>query len=323
MLVEAYFEDAEAGRHRPNARPKRNSTLAMERAYFARLIAPKFGRLPVAELGRHELQRFLDEVGKSTKGGARHCRNIIRQAYNYGIRHEIVERNPAQLTSLPAEPSRERVLSDEEVRRIWAAADKPGLIAGLHLAPGTGLAIQLAMTTLQRAEEVCGLHAREIDMAARLWTIPGTRTKNYHTHVVPLSSLALSILERAGALAGSDGYVFPSPLRKGPITRHAFSRAMSRVVKASGIADARLHDFRRTGSTKITGEKIRIPRFVVSRVLNQLGDTGGAAIVTAVYDRNEYLFEKRRALEAWASALAEVLTSNRSPQQVPPSSSHQ
>ena len=132
-----------------------------------------------------------------------------------------------------------------------------------------------------------------------------------------------AVEQRAGALAGSDGYVFPSPLRKGPITRHAFSRAMSRVVKASGIADARLHDFRRTGSTKITGEKIRIPRFVVSRVLNQLGDTGGAAIVTAVYDRNEYLFEKRRALEAWASALAEVLTSNRSPQQVPPSSSHQ
>lgn len=60
------------------------------------------------------------------------------------------------------------------------------------------------------------------------------------------------------------------------------------------------------GSTHIIGERVRMPRVVVSRVLNQMGDTGGAAAVTAVYDRNEYLHEKRQALTAWVNLLAEI-----------------
>ena len=80
------------------------------------------------------------------------------------------------------------------------------------------------------------------------------------------------------------------------MTRHALSRAAKRLTTALQIEDATPHDFRRTGSTHITSEGIGIPRFIVSRVLNQTSDTGGAAAVTGVYDRNEYLPEKRRAL---------------------------
>ena len=85
---------------------------------------------------------------------------------------------------------------------------------------------------------------------------------------------------------------------------------MSRLTSVLEIEDARLHGFRRTGSTNITGERIRLPRFVVSRVLNQMGDRGGAAAVTAVYDPNEYLHEKRQALTAWVKVLAEVVEPN-------------
>jgi hypothetical protein len=49
-------------------------------------------------------------------------------------------------------------------------------------------------------------------------------------------------------------------------------------------------------------------RFIVSRVLNHVSDTGGAAPVTAVYDRNEYLAEKRQALARWAARLEEIVT---------------
>jgi len=48
-------------------------------------------------------------------------------------------------------------------------------------------------------------------------------------------------------------------------------------------------------------------RFTVSKVLNHASDTGGAAAVTGVYDQNEYLGEKRRALDAWALRLLEVV----------------
>ena len=71
---------------------------------------------------------------------------------------------------------------------------------------------------------------------------------------------------------------------------------MKRMTNVLKIPDATAHDFRRTGSTNITSERIGIPRFIVSRVLNQISDTGGAAAVTG--NRNEYLPEKRRALGA-------------------------
>ncbi len=292
-LIDAYFEDAERGRHRMNARPKRASTIEMERAYFERLIRPRFGKVLVADLGRHDLQVFFDDVGGKAPSAARQCRNVIRQAFNYGVRREVVAANPAQLSELPVAGSRDRVLSDAELRLIWAATFDPRDGEGVALSAGMGRAIRFAMVTLQRGGEVCGLEAQEVDRQARLWTIPGGRTKNHRTHVVPLSPLALDVLHEAFGTQSWTGYAFPSPRREGPITRRAFSRATNRVTKAVGVGDATPHDFRRTGSTAITGERIGVPRFVVSRILNQMSDTGGAAAVTGVYDRNEYLTEGR------------------------------
>lgn len=319
-LLESYFEDAARGRHKPNARPKRLSTLTMEKEYYERLIGPRFGSLPVIDLTRHDVQSFLDEISETAPASARHCRNIIRQAYNYGIRREVVWTNPAQLTDLLRSQSRERVLTDDELRAIWKGATQPKTIGGLQMSELMGLAMCLALITLQRGSEVCEVHARELDRDARLWTIPGTRTKNHHTHAVPLSEFAIKFLDEAFALAAMKkpdsqiqsagewkGYAFPSPRTPNAITRRAFSRAMKRLTRALEISDATPHDFRRTGSTNITGERIGIPRFIVSRILNQLSDTGGAATVTAVYDRNEYLPEKRRALEAWSTLLKEII----------------
>ena len=307
-LIEAYFADATRGRHKPNGRPKRTSTLAMERSYFERLVKPRFGKLPISELSRFEVQRFLDEVGEGSPSAARQCRNLIRQTFNYALRRDAVAKNPAQFAETPRSLSRDRVLSDEELRKIWHGAMNPAHIENLAMSRSTGLAICLAMVTLQRGGEVCGLHERELNRAAKLWTIPGERTKNYRTHVVPLSDLAVDLVDQAFAITGNQkGFAFPSPHKNRPMTRHALSRAAKRLTTALQIEDATPHDFRRTGSTHITSEGIGIPRFIVSRVLNQTSDTGGAAAVTGVYDRNEYLPEKRRALEAWSARLSELV----------------
>ena len=313
-LVEAYFEDAATGRHRPNARAKRPGSMKLERYFYVRFVRPRFGALPVEDLTRHDVQRFLDEIGRDAPANARHSRNVIRQAFNYGIRREIVVKNPAQFSDLPAAGSRERVLSDDELRAIWSTTGDPATFPGL---PGTALALRFALVTLQRGGEVVGLHASEIDRQGRLWTIPGARTKNHRIHVVPLSDAALAILADAfTANGGSErdwsGFAFPSPRPRSPapqpMTRSAFTRAMARLRAEAGLTDATPHDFRRTGSTNITGERIGMSRFIVSQVLNQISDTGGAAAVTRVYDRNAYLAEKRKALDAWAALLAEIVS---------------
>ncbi len=317
-LIEDYLADAARGKHRPNARPKRAGTMALDRYYFDRFIGPRLGKIGIEELTRSQVQRFLDDVGEGAPSTARHCRAVIRQAYNYAIRREVAKANPAQLTSLPRPKERERVLSDAELQAIWHGA------GDLMLADAaTGCAIRLAMLTLQRGGEVVGIHEREIDRSSRTWTIPGERTKNHRTHVVPLSDAALEVLDAAFARANGaksaktpdgerfrpSGYAFPA--RRGAkgasMTRAALSKSLKRLTDRLKITDATPHDFRRTGATNLTGERIGLPRFIVSRVLNQLSDTGGAATVTGVYDRNEYLADKRRALEGWAAVLAEIV----------------
>ena len=57
-MIEAYLSDAEKGRHRPNGRPKRPGTMALDRYYFERHIKPKFGNTAIAELTRSQVQRF-------------------------------------------------------------------------------------------------------------------------------------------------------------------------------------------------------------------------------------------------------------------------
>ena len=92
---------------------------------------------------------------------------------------------------------------------------------------------------------------------------------------------------------------------------HAISVPYSRLeltIPATGVENARLHDLRRTGATHLTGEGLSVSRFLVSQVLNHISDTGGSSAVTAIYDRNAYLAQKRRALDAWAGQITGIVS---------------
>jgi integrase len=161
---------------------------------------------------------------------------------------------------------------------------------------------------------VAGLHTQEIDFDKALWTIPGSRTKNKRTHIVPLPDLALSLIREAIALCPHEtdqpyeGYLFPSPRKPGlPVEPHALTRAFGRLTEATSVENARLHDLRRTGATHLTGESLSVSRFIVSQVLNHISDTGGSSAVTAVYDRKAYQAQKRNALDAWATLLSHIV----------------
>ncbi|UPT64785.1 MAG: hypothetical protein M0D54_09960 [Hyphomonadaceae bacterium JAD_PAG50586_4] len=78
---------------------------------------------------------------------------------------------------------------------------------------------------------------------------------------------------------------------------------MSRVCEGLSIAHASPHDLRRTGRTMLTSERVGVSYEVAERVIAHL--VGSA--VSRVYDRNEYLREKRAALDAWANELAMIV----------------
>lgn len=323
-LAAAYLSAAERGLHGGRGRPKRASTLAMERTRFNVHIAPRFGVRRFKEIGRADVRGFMRELATERGLAPDTIASIGRTLsaiFAFAMHEERLEANPTLgLTRPLALRSRDRLFSEQAIRALWRALEA---VPALPLArppqkpearqraargkadPSTALAIRFALLTLARRAEVAGARWDEIDAGARLWTVPATRFKGGRAHVVPLSTAAMAILTDARQRQPETcEFVFSSPLdSERPITPHAMARALTRTLAALNLPKGSLHDFRRTGATALTGEGLGFRRFIVSKVLGHSASDGAA--VTSVYDRNEYLADKRAALEAWA---ARVLT---------------
>jgi integrase len=186
-------------------------------------------------------------------------------------------------------------LTTDEVQALWL-----GLEGAKMIAEGTKLALRLQLVTAQRKAEIVSAAWEEIDFTDKWWTIPPEKAKNKMAHRVPLSSLALELLQEAKNLAGDSPWVFPSPQTDRHITPEAVDHALRRPgLEALGFTFVP-HDLRRTAASHMTS--MGISRLVVSKILNHV-ERG----VTAVYDRHSYDKEKRHALEAWAHKLKIIL----------------
>jgi integrase len=162
------------------------------------------------------------------------------------------------------------------------------------------------LLTAQRRGEVLSMRWQDID--GTWWTIPADFAKNGRSHRVPLSPQALAILKRLRE--GAEGpWVFPSPTADGPIENP--QKAVQRLRTRSNVHDLRLHDFRRTAASHMTG--MGISRLTVQKLLNH-----AERDVTAVYDRHSYDPEKRAALDAWGRRLAEIVSGERQVAEVVP-----
>ena len=186
------------------------------------------------------------------------------------------------------ETQRDRVLTEDEIRAVWAGCDaEPGIIAD---------AFRLMLVTAQRRGEVLSMRWQDVD--GSWWTIPAELAKNGLAHRVPLSRQALAILERLRKRANGP-WVFPSPTTDRPIENP--QKAAERLRERSKVADLRLHDLRRTAASLMTG--MGISRLTVKKILNH-----AERDVTAVYDRHSYDPEKRTALDAWGRRLEAIVS---------------
>lgn len=222
--------------------------------------------------------------------------SVISKMFNWAVERDYLENSPALKIKAPQKTGRrERVLSEEEITAFWKALDDPRHFSDLMVC-----ALRLMLVTGQRRGEVLGMQASELDLKAKQWLIPAARAKNGRTHVVPLSDLAVSIIQVALRASPSNTYLFGSNAAEA-IHPHAASRAMTRNrdwLQKLGVAHVTAHDLRRTAATHMT--KLGVPRLHVSCVLNH----AQRGVTAQVYDRYEYLEEKRRALETWAAQVS-------------------
>jgi integrase len=302
------------------ARRKAVGTLANERQRLDKHILPAFGACALDHVTRRDVRALSENlIDKRLGVTANRVVQTIGAIYRFAEDAlDIAVRNPAAgMRRLHREEPRHRVLSDGEVKALWTSLESAWGPRerrdhdGVELGAATAIALALCLVTAQRAGEVIGMRADEIDLNARTWTLPAKRTKNRRQHVVPLSKLAADLIQRAAEIAGASPFVFPSPRNLAIAqTRHSLTRAMARACRGDGglgIADASPHDLRRTAATNMASERLGISRYVVSRVLNHTSDTGGAAVVTQVYARSDDLPAKRVALDAWARLLGEIV----------------
>ena len=185
------------------------------------------------------------------------------------------------------------MLGDDELKLFLAKLPTAKMVDEARLA------LTFQLLTAQRCGEVAALRWDEIDRGSGVWTIPKEKAKNGLAHRVPLSEPALAVLGQARVLNPATVYVFPSPVRDGPMVETALSRALHRNLEHIGVPAFGPHDLRRTAASHMTG--MGISRLVVSKILNHV-ERG----VTAVYDRHSYDGEKRLALEAWGRRVVEL-----------------
>lgn len=274
---------------------------------------------PLTSITRRDIAKLLDAI-PGTQPSVRHnAFAVLRRLFSWARERGDILSSPMDgMKAPPAPPSRDRVLSDEELSLALRAADQLGW--------PFGPLYQLLFATGQRREEVAGLNWSELDRANAVWTLPRERSKNGEANVIPLNRHALAVLNR---LAGQEGTGRREWPRRGLIftttgttTVSGYSHAKHRLnaliaklaaedATAAGkplqyvsVAPWRLHDARRTLATGLQRLGVRFE--VTEAVLNH---TAGASRsgVAAVYQRHGWGPEKRQALDAWSDHCDRVL----------------
>src|SRR5262249_19468138 len=190
--------------------------------------------------------------------------------------------------------ARDRVLTDDELRSIWAALPDSDY----------GDIVRLLALTGQRRDEIGSLRWSEVDFDKALIALPPERTKNSRPHDVPLSPPALAILKARPHLAGRE-YVFGSGARSHLGWSNYKVALDARIASKGAISGWRLHDLRRTVSTRMHDELGVFPH-IVEAVLNHV--SGHRAGVAGIYNRATYAKEKAIALARWAEHLASIVS---------------
>jgi integrase len=252
--------------------------------------------LQITAINRRTVAALL--TGLAANNGpnlANSVRASLSSAFSWAMGKGIAESNPIIGTEkADTKGARDRVLADDELRSIWTAlGDDP-----------FGDIVKLLALTGQRRDEIGALRWSEVDLDKAMISLPPERTKNSRPHDIPLASAALAILETRPRLAGSE-CVF-STGRNGFRGWSAYKINLDTRIAAKGeISPWRLHDLRRTVSTRMHDELGILPH-IVEAVLNHV--SGHKAGVAGIYNRSTYETAKREALNLWCEHLNAIVS---------------
>jgi integrase len=255
---------------------------------------------PLAEIAKADIHRVLDGiVARGAPISANRAFTQLRKMCRWALSRGIIEHSPCEGIQAPStEKPRDRVLSLEELRLVWRAAEKLGYPYG----PIT----QLLILTGARRSEIGRITWDEIDFEKRLWTLPAERSKNKRAHVLPLSPQVVAILQSLPRFAGSKMVFSPSGKIPDSFAYAKFrldaaiaaERTASRCRRGlfTMFADPSHQDLRRWGSI--------CP--VIERGLNHV--SGSFSGIVSVYQRHSFADEMHAAMDLWGRRIEALVS---------------
>ncbi|MBC7162931.1 MAG: tyrosine-type recombinase/integrase [Immundisolibacter sp.] len=288
-IAEQYLNDLAA---RVQRQERSAASLYEARRLIAKHVLPALGTERADEVTRQDVRAVLRKVATaSTPTMADKVLVVLRAMMNSALEDDTIAANPAgRIKKTVGRTSRDRVLADAEIAALWTELDR-------RQEEPLSWAMKLALVTAQRRGSVVTARWEDIDADQRLWTIPRGSIKGRRAaHVVPLSSLAVEVIDDLRARTGGLPVLFPGQQMDQSPHPRSLSRYAQAVMQAAGIADARTHDLRRTAAT------------LMARAGVSTADIGGVLAhadgsVTRVYDRFDRIPERTVALERLADAL--------------------
>jgi integrase len=249
-------------------------------------------QLPITAVSQRNVANLLANVSKASgEPTGNHVRSSLSALFSWVIKEGIrlPEGNVVAHTNKHEQKSRDRVLTDTELKAIWQSCCDDDF----------GAIIKLLILTGQRENEIGGLPRDEVHNEQIV--LPGTRTKNKRAHVIPLSAPAKAILARfqnngrthvfGRVDTGFTGWGY---------AKRQFDNHIAEAKKP--LAHWVIHDLRRTVVTRMA--ELGVQPHIIEAVINHAsGHKGGVA---GVYNRATYDREKRAALNLWAEHVLAV-----------------
>lgn len=261
-------------------------------------ITPTLGTVRTPELTTADVRRLCDKIKNKAPSSAREVLGTLKRMLKHAVLDGLIPSNPAANVDpsiYAPKGSRERSLSPDELRTFLRGCESGGMSLLVSSA------LQLIVLTLARKNEVVKAPWTEFDLDAATWEIPGDRTKNKKPHMVPLSAQAVAILQSIHPEPKSEEpvvmhsqWVFPG-LAGQPLCDSTLNEAI-RNADWFGLPRFTIHDLRRTASTILHEQGWNSD--VIEKALNHT-----MRGVRGIYNRAEYLDQRRDMLQAWADYL--------------------
>lgn len=282
------------------------STRAEWRRYLDKDIYPSLGSRAIRDISVDDLRVLVKRVAqRGAPAVARRAFEIVSVVLTHAIAEGSATTNPCASLKVSA-------IIGEHAKRQRVMLGRDELAHILDLAPKVGrrneLMLKILLATCVRKGELVKARKTDLDLEVGLWMVPDEHSKTRKGYVIPLAPAVVAWFRELVSYSGDSEWLLPARNGAGRFTgEHMHERTINQAILRAqfGVREFTPHDLRSTARSHLGA--LGVDPITAERCLNhKVGRLVGS--LAQVYDKHDYLDERRKALELWANLLVELET---------------